>query len=267
MNTMDKIEINVAHYGPNHNLDSTEVNQSRIWVNVYYIEDGESELIGTDYINNPFPKDYFGTDSKNFQRQAFSGVMLKTVVMEHSNGGRSNENVYNSVTEYLADPVVKELCRAHINGGLAYALSSNGGDPDKVDYVVTCKFDDFPEEFTVENRSYDSIIPQAWLNEFCSDTIVGLSKCGVWPDAESAIKNTERNDDLFGERLFPVLKAPKELASLMRDICYGFKSYSDPLEDDEFVYIGIRSKIYEICTINEIYAAGGWILQYQQWDW
>ena len=53
----------------------------------------------------------------------------------------------------------------------------------------------------------------------------------------------------------------------MQDICYGFKSFSDPLTDSKFVYIGIRSKKYEIDTINEIYEAGGWILCDQQWDW
>ena len=263
---MNKIEINVTNYAPT-NADFKTPDQSRIWVGVY-TDDDDSECIGTGYIPNPFPLDYFGAAGEEFQRRTFSGELVKTVVMEHLNGGRSNSREYSSLTEYLADPAVKEKCRQVITGGLAYTLGGDfGGDPDKIDYINTCRWAEFPLEFDVSTCSWDSIVPQEWLNEFHADTIIELGKCSVWSDADKAIAECTVEDDLFGNRLFPVLKAPVELTSQMQSICDGFKSCSEPLSDSEFVYIGIRSKTYEIDTIHEIYAAGGWILCDQQWDW
>ena len=263
---MNKIDIAVQHYAP-QNGDFKNTDKSEIWVILRDPQDDDSWSLGGGYIANIFPEGYFDAEDGSFKKQTVTGVVTRTVVMEHSNGGRTNTKKYSSVQEYLADPIVKAACKDIIVGGLGARISRNGGDPDRVDFVRTFKIDGYSAEFTVSDSCYDSVIPQEWLNEFNSDTIVGLSKCGVWPDADSAIRNTESNDDLFGERLFPVLKAPKELSSLMQDICYGFKSYSDPLMDDEFVYIGIRSKTYEIGTIKKIYEAGGWILQFQEWDW
>lgn len=262
---MNKIEIAVQHYAPSRG-DSKIPDRSKIWVNVNNYENGNKELIGSGYITNPFSLDYFGSDEE-FSKETFTGSLVKTVVMEHSNGGRSNNKQYSSLAEYLADPVVKESCREYITGGVASVLSRNGGDPDKIDYITTWKFDQFPEEFTTSYSCWDKIIPQEWLNEFNAHTIVNLSKCSVWPNAARAISESQVEEDLFGDRLFPVLKAPIELTGKMQDICYGFRSFSDPLTDSEFVYIGIRSKKYEIDTINEIYEAGGWILCDQQWDW
>lgn len=263
---MNKIEITVQNYAPT-NCNFKAPDQSSIWVNVHFCEDGEDDYIGSGYIDNPFPLDYFGAVGEEFRRETFSGVLVKTVIMEHANGGRSNNKQYSSLLEYLADPLVKELCRKSITGGLAYSFSSDGGDPDNIDYVNTCKFDQFPEEFEISHTTYDSIVPQAWLNEFNSDTIIGLGKCAVWPDADKAIAESTVEDDLFGLRAFPVLKAPIGLTSKMQSICGWFKSCSEPLSDSEFVYIGIRAKTYEIDTIREIYEAGGWILCDQQWDW
>jgi hypothetical protein len=106
---MNKIEINVTDYASTRG-DFKTPDQSRIWVGVY-TDDCNSECIGTGYIPNPFPLDYFGAAGEEFQRRAFSGKLVKTVVMEHLNGGRSNSREYSSLTEYLADPAVKEKCR------------------------------------------------------------------------------------------------------------------------------------------------------------
>lgn len=261
-----KIDIDVRHYAPQIG-DFKNPDKSKIWVILQDPLDDDSWSIGSGYIANIFPEGYFDAEDGTFNAQKLTGVVTKTVVMEHSNGGRSNNKEYSSVHEYLADPIVKQACRDIIIGGLGAKLSRNGGDPDRVDFVRTFKIDGYSVEFTVSDSCFDSIIPQEWTNEFHSNVITGLAKCKVWDTAQQAIENTESTYDLFGERYFPVLKAPVELASKMENICDGFKSYSTPLTDSEFVYIGIRSKPYEIDNIKEIYSAGGWILQYQEWDW
>lgn len=264
-----KIDIDVRHYAPQRG-DFSNPDKSKIWVTVSNPANPDEwddyEYLGGGYISNLFPEGYFDAEDGTFKKQKLTGVVTKTVVMEHSNGGRDNNKEYSSVQEYLADPIVKEACRHVTVGGLS-ARISRCGDPNQVDFVRTFKIDGYSEEFTIKDSGYSNIMPQEWMNEFHANTIEGLSKCKVWDTAQQALNNTKSTDDLFGERYFPVLKAPVELTSKMQSICDGFKSQSTPLTDSEFVYIGIRSKSYEIGTINEIYEAGGWILCYQEWNW
>lgn len=261
-----KIDIDVRHYAPKQG-DSGNPNKSKIWVILQDPLDDDSWSIGSGYIANIFPEGYFDAEDGTFKAKTVTGIVTRTVVMEHSNGGRINTKEYSSVQEYLADPIVKAACREHITGGLMARIARGGGEPDRVDFIRTFKIDGYDSEFTVTDSCYDSIIPQGWINEFHSNVITVLAKCKVWDTAEQALQNSESTDDLFGERYFPVLKAPVVLTATMQSICDGFKGYSTPLTDSEFVYIGIRSKSYEIDNIKEIYDAGGWILCDQEWDW
>ena len=257
-----KIDIDVRQYAL-HRLDSNNPDKSKIWVTISHPEEYS---LGCGYISNPFPEGYFDAEDGTFKKQKLTGVVTKTVVMESSNGCRSNTKEYSSIQEYLADPIVKEACR-YITVGRLGAKIARCGDPNRVDFIRTFKIDGYSEEFTLSDSYYSNIIPQEWTNEFHANTIEVLSKCKVWDTAQQALNNTESTDDFFGERYFPVLKAPVELTETMQSICYGFKSHSIPLTDSEFVYIGIRSKSCEIGTISEIYEAGGCILRDQEWDW
>ena len=256
-----KIDISVNHYGPTSNC-LTFSDQSQIWVN---IKGSDEEHRGSGYINNIFPTNHFGDGIEDFKKQTLPGTIVKTVYMEKCNGGRDNPNVYNSIEEYVADPAVKRRCHRFMTDRTNYF--STNGDPEYVDAIHTFKFDNHPLEFTLSYPIWKSIIPQEWYNEFHADIIEKLSKSETWENADVAIHNTEVTDDLFGNRLFPVLKAPVKKLNKMKNICKNFKNCSKPLTDDKFVYIGIRSKPNEIDTIRDIYLAGGCILQNQSWDW
>ena len=199
-----------------------------------------------------------------FEKQTFSGTILKNQYAEASNGGRTNETIYDSIQDYLKDPVVKERVKQKCLNG--FDLSP--GDPDNVDEISTFVFDDFPETFfEIEQRSWDNVIPAEWYTEIYAKVISELDTYDVWENAGEAIDNTSTVDDLFGDRAFPVIRAPKALLREMRWLADNFKNCSNPLVGEEYVYIGLRAKPYEISNIAEIYEHGGSILKDKIWDW
>lgn len=260
-----KLTVSVRHYGPTHTDGLKFDGQSKIWVIVEDPQDSDDYMVGCGYIDNPFPENYFGESDKEFDKKVLPGTLVKTVFMEGSNGGRTNNKVYNSIPEYLADPVVKAAVREKCLGG----FSLRSGDPDSVDMISTFVLDEFPEkEFTVSDRNWGKIIPDEWYREFYEPIIERLDKADVWETAADAQHNTEVCDDLFGDRAFPVIRAPISLRSEIEDLAEGcFKSCSNTLVGSEYIYIGLRSKVYEIANFPEIYEKGGFILKYESWDW
>lgn len=257
-----KIDIEVCHYGPIRGTINFE-DTSKIWV---CVDDSDDDsFLGSGYIDNPFTIEELSGIEEKFVKKAFSGTLLYSKYMEHSNGGRTNEKVYDSIAEYFADPLVKALVTKRYLSG--FDLSS--GNPDQLDAIHTFEFDQFPgKQFTVSESLWGDFVPPEWRTEIYASTIEQLDSCVVWDDAKQAIANSEVCDDLFGDRAFPVIRAPKHLAKEMLDIAdSAFKSCSKVLHSSEYIYIGLRSKVYELDNINEVYEKGGFILKDRQWDW
>jgi hypothetical protein len=265
-----EIVINPVHYGYNSKTSNSD-NQSLIWVNVYsktVTDDfGGFLRIGGGYIDNLFPNEYFGTQDNFDKSIKLEGVLSECYFMESSNGGRGNPNQYSSIEEYIKDPLVKQRFNKRQFNRFDF---SDCGDPERVDLISRFRIQEpfeVPRTFELKERIWEDVVPLEWYSEAHSSTVERLSKTDSYENAQEAIESTSVEDDLFGSRLFPVLKAPKELMDKMKEICEDFKSYSKVLMDDQFIYIGIRSKEHEIDTINDIYENGGTILKDTQWDW
>lgn len=262
----DKVEIQICHYAHNRETQKSD-DQSKIWVNVVHSEINEFEdwklRLGGGYMNNPYPKDYFG-DSGNFRKTSIEGVLKDFCFKEHMNGGRGNVKSYSSITEYFADPLVKELFFKKIKGGL---FGMQAGDPDKVDFECSIRLVEFPITAVFKESIWEDFIPREWYNEVYADAIKELSTINSWDTYEEAFENQQRQDDLFGERYFPVIKAPLNLKEVMLECAGNFKSHSKPIDDGTYVYIGLRSKSYELSEMSEVYNQGGTILKHKEWDW
>lgn len=264
-----EVKVHVAHYG--YAGQDKPGDQSKIWVVLTSTsiqeEWGSMLSLGSGYIANPYPTDYFLDSEGQFKRTDLIGVITDSKVMEHSNGGRSNDKVYNSVADYISDPEVKKNVRRKCK---ASVFDIAPGDPDNVDILVKFRIQgptSFPTVYEVKESLWQEIVPVEWYSEFHSDVITDLQTFDTYSTAQEAITETQVHEDLFGDRLFPVIKAPKELVEVIKDHSASFKNCSKPLFDDKFVYIGVRSKVSEIDEINDIYSSGGTILKHRDWDW
>lgn len=267
-----EVSIRPVNYGYSMIAKKAD-DQSKLWVVVEsktlfgYEEYGQKLRLGVGYIDNMFPENYFGIP-ENFKKElVLEGVLTEFYFMEHSNGGRGNIAQYSSISSYIDDPRVKErFTRRQFN----QFDFNDCGEPQKVDLVVKFRIQgptSIPRIFELRESIWEDIIPLQWYSEAHSETIKKLSILECFDTSDEAIESTVTEDDLFGQRLFPVLKAPKELMDTMKEHCENFKSYSKVLMDDEFIYIGIRSKEYEIDAIHDIYKDNGKIIKDVQWDW
>lgn len=263
------VEVKVIHYG--YTGQNKPGDQARIWVclSSTSIEEewGGRLVLGSGYIPNPFPTDYFLTATGEFNSTPVPGVITELKVKEHLNGGRMNDKTYSSLAEYVADPMVKELVQRKAKTDI---FDWPCGDPEHADLIVKFSLHPdtgFTQEFEVKKTIWDNIIPAEWYSEIHADVITWLQVLDVYDNAAEALAGTVPTPDFFGERLFPVIKAPKALADVMLEHASSFKGHSTPLFDNEHVYIGVRSKPHEISEITDIYASGGTILKGKQWDW
>lgn len=260
-----KLEINVVHYAPDHKNKSH--NKSEIWVVSKIkneLEEGMTICAGHGYVLNVFGEDYFG-NAENFRKETFDATIKSVSYFEHCNGGRQNTKAYQSVEEYLSDPVVKENLRRK---SIATVFDMSPGDPERIDVEIVFTFDKFPNvELMVTETSYEDIVPEEWYSEFYAKEINELETFDVFENAQEAIINTKIEEDIFGQRAFPVMRVPHNASKELIDCHYAFKNYSKPLKGKEFIYFGLRSKMSELDTINEIYELGGHILKNKQWDW
>lgn len=255
--------LKLAHFATKYNKETKESSpdKSKIWV-ILTCENEDAPTLASGYINNIWNYEEFE------KYQTVEAEILEHFYMEHYNGGRTNQKRYSSPEEYWADPSVKVNVQKSYGTGWSFSFGYSG-DPDRLDVFYKFKIKDFQYTFELSSTDYDQSAPPEWYNEVHQNSIKKLQSLESFSSADDAI-NFNRNqptDDLFGTRFFPVLKAPKDTASLMEDICYSFKSCSTQLTDDEYVYIGIRSKERELDTIYEIYEKGGTILKDACWDW
>jgi hypothetical protein len=261
----DNYKLRFVHFAPDNKKyvagQPTPYDKTKIWGVIVKDADDEDTLSGYGYIDN-----IFGIEEIN-KEKLYDINILAIKYLEHSNGGRTNKKEYNSVEDYWADPKVKEnVCRSY-KEGLSFKFSYNG-NPDEIDVKVVFEVVDYPgHTFTLYENLYTSKPPKEWYSECLSHVIDELKQKSSYPTHLDALEAQIKTDDLFGERYFPVLKAPIALEEQMVECAAYFKGHSKTLTDGENVYIGIRSKSHELGGITEIYEQGGTILVDTQWDW
>jgi hypothetical protein len=266
---MSKYYVRFVHFAPDNKVQKTPENpnpqdKSLVWA-MLYDADAEWEFgsLACGYIPNQFNLEEIDKE------QRYDVNMSAWYYMEHSNGGRTNQTRYTSIEEYWADPKVKRSVQSKYREGMEFSFAYCG-DPDRLDaiYVFSIKAT-FGHQYKLTGHLYDDATPpESWYNEVHAELLVELDSLEVFESASEAIHSQNKADDLFGERYFPVAKAPIDKKEQLIEACHAFKGCSKPLYDDKFVYIGIRSKPHEIGEINEIYSIeGGAILKNRDWDW
>jgi hypothetical protein len=263
----DKINIDTVHLGYNGKTNKSD-NASIVWVVISdATDDGKDGIksLGCGYIENRFS---LLTDSEGclLNKERYSGTVVSVEIMEHSNGGRSNQKIYSSFEEYCNDPIVKHILDVKAKDNDGELFFTRQGDPEHADVITTFSVDNFDVNFAVNRIEYD-VIPEYWYNEFYSTTVAELALSEVFSDADEAIVGVELVKDLFGDRFFPVVRAPLQLKEEIFDICGGFKAVSKPLTKDDYVFFGLRCASNEINDLSEIYKVGGCVLKDRQWDW
>jgi|LakMenEpi03Aug12_release.lakeMendotaPanAssembly.Ray.scaffolds.fasta_scaffold07849_25 hypothetical protein len=266
---MSKYYVRFVHFAPDNKSQKTPENpnpqdKSLVWA-MLYDEESQSEYgsLACGYIPNRLNLEEIDKE------QHYSVNMITSYYMEHLNGGRTNNRQYARIEDYWNDPCVKDKVQAKYREGMEFCFAYIG-DPDRLDviYEFTIKAT-FGHQYKLTGHLYDDATPpESWYNEVHAKLITELNGLEVFESASEAIQGQSKADDLFGERYFPVAKAPVWQYKQLIEACHAFKGCSNPLYDDKFVYIGIRSKQDELCEINEIYSIeGGAILKNREWNW
>jgi len=257
------MKIRFIHFLPDYNKETqiTTPNTSKIWAVIQKDIDDEDTVSGYGYIENIFGIEEIDKD------KLYDINILSIKFMEHANGGRTNTKQYNSIEEYWADPKVKENVMRCYKEGFSFKLSYRGS-PDELDVIVDFEVVGYEGHiFTLSENLYPCEPPEEWYSESLPYVIENLKTKTTYETYQDALEAQTKTDDFFGERYFPVLKAPKHLKGKIQDCCDNFKGHSKALTDGENIYIGIRSKDFELGAIKEIYEQGGSILVDAEWDW
>jgi hypothetical protein len=234
--------------------------KSKIWVLLQEEDDCTNTSLVSGYIDNCLNIDEIDRTAK------YPVELLSQYWMEHTNGGRSNLKQYLTPLDYWSDPDVKSRVMEYYSNNMTYQFTHKG-DPNRID--LCCRFKLFNCVFELSSVDYDCSPPDEWYSESKHETLLRLQQSPVFDSVVEALSHVSNNcvSDLFGDRYFPVLKAPRKLDRVMESLCNSFKSNSKLIYDDEYVYIGIRSKNSELDTIYDIYDRGGFILNGVEWDW
>jgi hypothetical protein len=266
---MSKYYVRFVHFAPDNKAQKTPENpnpqdKSLVWA-MLYDEESQSKYgsLACGYIANRLNLEEIDKEQK------YDVVVNDISYMENTNGGRSNTRQYATIEDYWKDPVVKDLVQSQYREGFEYSFAHDG-NPAQIDAIYRFSIKaTFGHRYELTNHLYDEATPpESWYNEVHAELITELNGLEVFESASEAIEGQNKADDLFGERYFPVAKAPVWQYHQLIEACHAFKGCSNPLYDDKFVYIGIRSKQNELCEINEIYSIeGGAILKNREWNW
>jgi len=241
-----KALLNFTHFSP------TEPKTEKVWAFLNY-----NDRIYAGWVPN-----FLGvTELYELKEISKECEIISSYFIEHRNGGRTNNKRYNSIAEYRNDPYVKECYFNY----LTFSPWVYEGNPESVDEILTVKVDDV--EFTLSCIIYD-VIPESWYSDYVNILMPNLDNYEIYKSAEEAIKSIKIREDLFGDRIFPVIKVPSISFYEIRSIIEGnFKSRSKPIMKDGFVYFGIRGKVNQIDAIEEIYSNNGFVVKNLEWEW
>jgi len=173
---------------------------------------------------------------------------------------QSNTKEYNSVEDYLNDPINKPLYNLYLENKFI------AGIPTHLQTIYKLKYDN--KTFELEGYMYN-IIPNEWYSEHFGHIGEKLSLIDEYETYEECRLNIGTPvEDLFGERNFPVIKFKhdKDL-QFYHDVGNYFKGSSTPLVYEGNVYIRLRSKLSEIDYLENVYKNNGKVLKDVQWDW
>lgn len=259
-----KIRLTLLHFGY-----SEDKNINRVYVTY---KDEEQLVSMSGFVKNVFGYTY--DDLKDGFLDISVLVDVKSVkYMEMEDGGRSNPNVYDTIEEYISDPLVKLKC---IDSYKSPSWMSNvKGNALEIQCIMELSYNDIIFEFISEyqcddgNKGY-SFIPVEWYGEAWKSVAEKLSNVDCYTNAQEYLDYAEHNKSecpLFGERYFPVIKFKKEDLVIGEDIAGWFKNNSKPLCYGDYVYFGIRSKPSELVYgIKQVYEIGS-VLKNVEWDW
>lgn len=256
---MKTVKLELSSFAPNWDKTLPDdqrgkpTDKSKVWA--LYKDEG---VLASGWVPNLWDIKELSHDN----RTHVNATLVNIYYMQGSNGGRSNQKRYDSIADYVADPITKQLYLTALKSGM---FDRPCGDADKVDKIFN--FTAFGTKFTIQEHMYDEILPPEWYSEEFQETAVLLAKADVYPTADEAISNQEKRDDLFGDRFFPVVVYPKDKLEIAKELVQEFKNWSNPLFFEDKVFFGIRAKSCEIWNLKNVYESGGHVLINQEWDW
>lgn len=184
-------------------------------------------------------------------------IVKDAFLIQHNNGGRSDHKRYYSYWEYF--DTNKNNIFKYKNAGFLGKLQS--GDVDRCDVCF-----EFENGIRVEGMAWEIVAPQEWDSERVDVTFPE----GFYETPEEAVEQTmqKKNDDLFGERYFPVIVFDEDTdVEKIREIMWRPKSHSTPIVKDGKIIIGTRCKPHEVDeVIFKTYELNGTVAK-KQWDW
>jgi len=191
--------------------------------------------------------------------------VLGICLIEAMNGGRSSHRTAPSYKEYFNEKQ-KKIVLDYWRAGHMRFFTRSGGDADQADLIITFK------DFKLESRCWGMKAPQEWKSELYAKELEPRLERGFYKDANEAIHffGDKPNDDLFGERYFPVLaiELGHENEYKLLDVAWRAKSQSDPIVTNKYLLIGTRCKPHEYAeVITGAYEVGGKVVRGMQWDW
>ncbi len=184
------------------------------------------------------------------------------------NGGRMNRDDRPRTYWEFWNDKQKERYHKQIQGGtMGRILMAGQGDMD-----MCCVRIEFENDMAIEDSCWEITVPEEWYSELYKDDNKFKYVDGYYKDAYKAVESFSQksNDDMFGERYFPVLVFGKEVEhKAIEGIIWRPKSTSTPIMmDDGTVIIGTRCKPHEYQeVIEETYKAGGKVPIGAQYDW
>jgi hypothetical protein len=247
-------------------LLATERKNGKVWA-IYRSEDSDVNDFTTAYGWVP---NVWGLDESSSVKNIVECNLVKKYFMQASNGGRSNLKHYDSIADYFADPIVKKMyMRSLSSENDILFLMNHPGDTDRLDVVY--EFEHEGQHFELDDSIWDPKDSPVndWYSEFHAVTGAILESIESYATAEEAIAAQTSTNDLFGKRYFPVAKFDLSKVKLSDAliICEEFKGHSRPLTFNGVAYVGVRSKDYQLESIESIYELGGTILKDRDWDW
>lgn len=240
-------------------------NEKRSYVsmmNTVLIHEGVEIGFLSGWIDVPF---------EEIDENSVCSVRIETAhFLESSNGGRGNTDAYSSVSEYFADPKVKEKVINKSYGDVFSKIMGPSGDADRVSLRLTIQYKS--QFYEIEDNLWDYAPPKDWYSEKYVDLPQFRFADGFYSSASEAVTRfrMKSSDDMFGERYFPVLVFHEDKTSREKidEVCSGAKSCSGYIFKEGMVIVGTRCKPHEYeDVIHDCYANGGQVPVGIEWDW
>jgi hypothetical protein len=187
-------------------------------------------------------------------------------LMNHANGGRDWSKRSYTYKEFFDDKQRAKIDAERMGGLMARLTRQGSGDPDRADIILK-----FENGMKLETMQWDIECPEEWYSELHATDSRFRFVDGFYPDAEKAIEafSKKGNDDMFGERYFPVLAFPKSTPNeTIQDVIWRPKAVSDPILTQDYIVYGSRCKPHEFAeTIDLTYKVGGKVPIGVEWNW